>query len=113
MNKCIGKFSLLLRRLRDACMDMLLLSTMNEERRQIEYLDDVKHENEERQRRNTDILGPSAPETRGEWYATQMRLHDQLFPFSESLTSLMYIVASDLSEVQRERVISYLSLSRK
>ena len=41
MAKWIGEFSLLLKLLRDAWMDMLPLSTMSEERRQNQYLADV------------------------------------------------------------------------
>ena len=51
MVKWIGKFSLLLKRLRDAWMDMLPVSTMSEERRQNQYLADVTQLNEERQRK--------------------------------------------------------------
>ena len=58
MVKCIGKFSLLLKRLRDAWMDMLPMSAMSEERRRNQYLADVTQESEERQRRNMDTLDP-------------------------------------------------------
>ena len=36
--------------------------------------------------------------------------HERLFPFSDNLTTLMFIVASDLSEAQRERLTSSISL---
>ena len=48
MDKWFGKFSLLLKRLKDAWMDMLPLSTMSEEQRQNPYLADVTQENAER-----------------------------------------------------------------
>ena len=51
MVKWIGKFSLLLKRLRDAWMDMLPLSSMSEERRQNQNQADVTQENVERHRR--------------------------------------------------------------
>ena len=51
MVQWIGKVSLLLKRLRDAWMDMSPLSTMSEERRQNEYLADVTQLNEERQKK--------------------------------------------------------------
>ena len=69
----IGKFSLLLKCLRDAWMDMLPLSTMSEERRQNQYLADVTRENDERQRRSAEVLDPNASETRDKWYATQVQ----------------------------------------
>ena len=58
MVKWIGKFSLLLQRLRDAWMDMLPMSTLREE----------------------------------------VATHERLFPFSDNLTTLVFIVASELSE---------------
>ena len=39
-----------------------------------------------------------------------MTTRERLFPFSDLLTTLMSIVASDLSEAQRERLTSSLSL---
>ena len=112
MVKSIEKFSLHLKRFRDAWMDMLPLFIMSEERRQIQYLADVNQENEERQRRNADILDPDAPETRDRWYATQVSIHEQLFPFENNLTTVIFIVTSDLSEAQSERLTSSLSLRR-
>ena len=40
----------------------------------------------------------------------EVTTHGRLFPFSDNLTTLMFIVASDLSEAQRERLTSSLSL---
>ena len=111
MVKWIGKLSLLLRHLRDAWMDMLPLSIMSEERRQNQYLADVTQENVERQRRSVEALDPNAQETRDKWYATQSN-HEKLFPFSDKLTTSMFIVVSDLSEAQREGLASSLSLVR-
>ena len=102
MVKWIGKLSLLLKRLRDASMDMLPMSAMSEERRRNQYLADVTQESEERQRRNVDTLDPDAQETRDRWNATQVTTHERSFPFSDNLTTLMFIAASDLSEAQRE-----------
>ena len=71
---------------------------------------DVTQLNEERQRRNAAALDPNSKETRDFWYDTQAANHERLFPFSDNLTTLMFIVASDLSEAQRERLSSFLSL---
>ena len=84
-------------------MAMLPMSTMSEERRQNQYLADVARKNEGGQRRNADILDPNARETRDRWNATQVTTHERSFPFSDNLTTLMFIVASNLSEAQRER----------
>ena len=61
-----------------------------------------------------EVLDPNAPETRDNSYAIQVSNHDKLFPFSDNLTTLMFTVASDLSEAQRERerLTSSLSLRR-
>ena len=40
----------------------------------------------------------------------EVTTHGKLFPFSDNLTTLMFNVASDLSEAQRERLTSSLSL---
>ena len=69
MVKCIGEFSLLMKRLRDAWMDLLPMSATSE----------------------------------------QVTSHERLVPFSDNLTTLMFTVASDLSEAQRERLTSSLS----
>ena len=69
MVKWIGKFSLLLKRLRDAWMDLLPTSSVTTE---------------------------------------QVTTHERSFPCSDKLTTLMFIVASDLSETQRERLTSSL-----
>ena len=77
-------------------------TAVHHERRQNQYPADVTQENVERQRRNADVLDPNAQETRDNWYVTQVRNHERLFPFSDNLTTLMFIVVSDLSESQRE-----------
>ena len=73
-------------------MDMLPLSTMSEERSPNQYLADVTQQNVERQRRSVEFLDPNAPETRDKWYATQVSNHEKLFPFSDKLFTLMFIV---------------------
>ena len=60
--------------------------------------------------RNQAALDPSQQATRDNWYATHVATHGSLFPFSDNLTTLIFIVASDLDEAQRERVTCSLSL---
>ena len=103
MVKWIGKFSLLL----------FLVSTVSEERREKQYLVDVTQVKEERQRRNATALDPNLQEARDHWYAIQVTNHERLFPFSDTLTTLMVIVASELSEAQRERDSQVPFLSRE
>ena len=91
-------------------MDMLPLSTMSAKARRSQYLADVAQENEDRRSRNADVLNLDAQETQDNWCTTQVSNHESLFPFSDNLTTLMLIVVSDLSEAQRERLASSLSL---
>ena len=64
---------------------------------------DVAQENADRQTRSVELLDPSAQATRDRWNARQVRNHERLFPFSDNLTTLMFIVVSDLSKAQREK----------
>ena len=41
------------------------------------------------------------------WNAQQVNNHEKLFPFCDHLISLMFIVASDLSDTQRERDLQF------
>ena len=91
-------------------MDMLPMSALSEEQRQNQYLADAAQENAERLTRSETALDPNAPATREKWNAAQMSNHESLFSFIDNLTTLMFIVASDLSEAQRERLTSSLSL---
>ena len=101
MVKWIGKFSLLLKRLKDAWMDIPPVPAMSQERRETQYRADVNQLNEERQRRNVTALDPKPQETRNLWHATQVTNHERLFPFSDNLTTVVFTLASDLSEAQR------------
>ena len=92
-------------------MDMLPMSTLSEEQRQNQYLVDVAQENADRQTGSMEPLDPNSQATRDRWNATQVSNHERLFPFSDNLTTLMFIVASDLSEAQRERERLTSSLS--
>ena len=103
MVKWISKFPLLLKRLKDSWMDMLSISALSEEQRHNQYLADVAQDNADRQPRSVELLDPNAQATRDRWNATQVSNHERLFPFSDNLTTLVFIVASDLSEAQRAR----------
>ena len=64
MVKWIGNFTLLVKRLRDAWMDILPVSAMRREGRETWYRNDVAQLNEERQRINATALDPNSQETR-------------------------------------------------
>ena len=98
----IGRFSLSLKHLRDAWMDNLPMSALSEEQRRSQYLADVAQENAERELWGETVLDPNTPENRERWNTAQVNNHESLFPFSDNLITLMFIVASDLTEAQRE-----------
>ena len=106
MVKWIGNFTLLLKRVKDSWMDMLPLNSMSETTIEAQYRADVTPDNAQRQNRGQDLL----QENREEWNAVQVAIHVGRFTFSDNLTTLMLIVASDLSDVQGERLTSSLSL---
>ena len=110
MVKWSGKCSLLLKRLTYSWMDVLPQNSMNETTRQNQYLADVTRQHDERRSRSQELLSPDLPVTREEWNAAQVAAHERHFPFTDDLTTLMFIVASDLNEAQRERLTSFLPL---
>ena len=97
----IGKFSLLLKRLKDAWMDMSPLSAMSQERRESQCMAEMTQLNAERRCRHEARLDPTQQGTRDTWYATQVTTHERLFPFNDNLTTVMFIVACDPREGQR------------
>ena len=101
MVKWIGKFALLLKRLRDAWVDMLPVSVMSQEQRETQYRTDVTQLNEERQGINATALDPNSQETRDQWYATQVARHERSFSFSDNVTTLMFIVACEKGSPER------------
>ena len=62
MVKWMGKFSLLLKCLKDSWMDMLPMFALSEEQRTNRYLADVAQENAERLTRGETALDPNTPE---------------------------------------------------
>ena len=71
-----------------------------------QYRTDVARDNGEIQSRGQDLLNPDSKENSEEWNAAHVAAHERRFPFSDNLTTLMFIVGSDLSEAQRERLTS-------
>ena len=84
-------------------MDMLPMSALSEEQRTNQYLADVAQVDAEKLTRGETALDPNTPENRERWNTAQVNEHDSLFSFSGNLTTLMFTVASDLGEAQRER----------
>ena len=78
------------------------MSALTEEQGQNQYLADVAQANAERQARGETAVDPT-PENRERWNTAQVNDHECLFSCSDKQTTLMFTVASDLSEVPRER----------
>ena len=87
------------------------MSVLSEEQRRIKYLADVVQEHHaEILTRGETVLDPNTRENRERWNTAQMSNHEGLFTYSDNLITLMFIVASDLTEAQRVRLTSSLSL---
>ena len=91
-------------------MDMLPMAAVTDEQRKNQHLADVAQEEVERPATGETAVDPNAPENRERWKTAHVNNHESVFSFSDNLTTLMFIVASDLSEAQRERLTSSLSL---
>ena len=92
------------------CLDGLVTIGSPDSATKSQYKADMTQVNAERHSRNEAALVPSQQRTRDNWYVTHVATHGSPFPFNDHLTTLTLIVASDLSESQRERLTSFLSL---
>ena len=92
------------------CLDGLVTTGSPDSATKRQYKADMTQVNAERHGRNEAALVPSQQRTRDNWYVTHVATHGSPFPFNDNLTTLMLIVACDLSESQRERLKSSLSL---
>ena len=113
MVKCIGKLSLLLKCLKESWMDMPPVTYMMQDQRQALYRTDVTQENVIRATRQEATLDSDIQDTYNRWLRSQEQYHGSLFPVSEHLATLMFIVASDLGEAQRERYSQVPFLSKE
>ena len=82
---------------------------MSETGRQNQFHADTVRKNEERRSRSQELLNTGLRETSEVWNAAQVAAHEKLFPFSDNLTTLMFIVASDPSETQKQ-LTNFLSI---
>ena len=78
------------------------MSALSEEQRRSLYLADVAQETAEIFTRCETALDPNTPQNRERWDTAQVSNHEGLFPYSDNLITLMLVVASDLTEAQRE-----------
>ena len=86
------------------------MSALSGEQRLNQFSANVAQESTVRQTRGETALDPNAHATRERWNAAQVSNHESLFSFCDNLTTLMFTVASDLSEAQKNRLTSSISL---
>ena len=107
MTRWIGRFIITRKRVADAWMDLIPDYNINEPT----YRADVGAQNAALaaagQNPNVD---PDDPAVFDAWLAANRRRHQNAFPLSDHLMTMMFIVAADLSESQRERLVSTMSV---
>ena len=84
----------------------------SEPQRQNQSSADMARGGGERRSRSQELLSTDLLETRERWNATQVAAHERLFPFSDNLTTLMFIVASDLGENPERKTYEFSFYSR-
>ena len=107
MVNLIGMFALLLKRFKIAWMERLPISATSQEQRETQYRADAVQLYEGRRGRGLIALDPTSQATRDHWHTTQETNHGRLFPICDNLTTLVFSVAGDLDEAQREKSDTY------
>ena len=110
MVNLIGMFALLLKRFKIAWMERLPISAKSQEQRETQCCADVDQLDEGRRGRGLIALDPTSEATRDHWHTTQVANHGRLFPICDNLTTLVFSVAGDLNEAQRESLTRTHSL---
>ena len=106
MTRWIGRFIITRKRLQDAWMDLFPEYNMNSER----YRNDVQTTSAAQVAVGGPQIDPNNPDVFDEWVAAQRRRHANAFPLNDHLVTMMFIVAADLTESQRERLVSTMSV---
>ena len=91
---------------------MLPLSAMSEEQRQNQYLADVAQETAEKTKKKCGSFGSERTSDSRQVVLRTSEQPRKVLSISGNLTTLMFIVVSDLSEAWRERLTSSLPLQR-
>ena len=104
--KWIGRFTVQRKRVHEAWMDLLPQYTNTSEA----YLRDVATLNTTNTATQQPAVDARSEETFNHWKNEQSNRHKAKFPLGDNLYTLIFIVISDLSEAQRERLQSTLSL---
>ena len=86
----IGKFSLLLKRLKDSWKDLLPLCVLAQQQGEFQYHAEMTQLNAEGGDRNKETLDPNEQATRDNRYATHVTTPGSLFPFNDNWTTVMF-----------------------
>ena len=106
MTRWIGRFIITRKRLHDAWMDLFPEYNINSER----YLQDVQITSAAQVAAGGPAVDPNSTDVFDEWMVAQRRRHAAAFPLGDHLVTMMFIVAADLSESHRERLVSTMSV---
>ncbi len=107
MIKWIGRWTVAVKRLKDAWMDLCNEpSDMNDPT----YLTIVQRENTNRQATNRPLIDPTSLATFRGYVQRLKENHSTNFPLNDNLMTLVFIVLSDLSEDQRERLVTAMEV---
>ena len=100
----IGRLSVVRKRLQDSWMDLLAVVEEND----LQFLQDLLEVNN--RRANDQQVPIEAQDAWPEWLDRRRRRHAEGFPINDNLFALMFTVQADLSEQQRERLTSHMTL---
>ena len=100
----IGRFTVVLKRLRDSWMDLLQPTSEQDPA----FLRDLQNVNDQRLANGEQAV--DLPTAYPEWIDRRRRRHTSSFPISNNLFALMFTVQADLSEQQRERLTSHMTI---
>lgn len=101
----IGKFTVTRKRGADAWMDLLPDAALTDPM----YIQCFQFVNQQRAQQDLEPFEPNAEAPFNEWRDTRRRTHEGQFPLGDNLFTLIFIVLSDLTETQRERLQSTMS----
>ena len=107
-----SKFEMLLMRLKAAWMDLMPVHTAQSP----EFIASVQEANARRiaaagaRAPPPDLLQPDNPEVLRQYLTGMQTRHRDAFPLSDNLIAQFFIIQSELSDQQRERLISAMSL---
>ena len=109
MIKWIGRWTVAVKRLKDAWMDLF---QEPEDRTDAVYLAAVGAENASRAAQQLPAVDPNDPAIFRAFIQMSKERHSRNFPMNDNLMTLIFIVMSDLTEDQRERLVTAMEVKQ-